>query len=122
MATSELARMQKALNRRIALIKALSKFLEDHPELASRSQLKQLGNNVGLNINEKALIRPGGRDRPVLRLERYIEDWQDYDLKERIICADVLPLSPGELDAVLKAAGVDLAKPNGEDDEDEDER
>jgi hypothetical protein len=119
MSNPALARLQKALKRRIALIELLSKFLEDNPEIASRSALKQLGNSPGLVVEEKALVRPGGTKTFVLRLERYMEDnWQEYELNKRIVCADIARLGPQELAAILRSVKIDLSKPPKYEDED----
>lgn len=109
----------KALKRRVALIEAVADFLQRNPAIASRCELQQMGNTVGLYFDGRARIRPVGKQQIALRLEKYFEDWDpivDNDEK-RLVCADLSALSSEELALVLKQVGVDLSKPKPKRDE-----
>ena len=60
-----------------------------------------------------------GTDKVVLRLERYVEDFNDGDPESRVVCDDLSDLSPTELGKVLKKVKIDLSK-TAEEDEEED--
>jgi hypothetical protein len=110
------------LQNRIAMTEALMAFLRKHPAVASRTINWHLSNKPALCFEEKAFIRTmnvKGKDKVALRLERYVEDFNDGDPERRVICDDVSDLSPTELDKVLKKVRVDLSK-TAEEDEEED--
>jgi hypothetical protein len=106
---------------RIALTKVLMAFLKKHPAVASRTINWSLSKKPALQFEEKAFIRTmnvKGKDKVVLRLERYVEDFSDGDPESRVVCEDVSKLSRKELDKVLKKVKVDLSKTDAEDEED----
>ena len=71
-----------------------------------------MGTTVGLYFEDKALIRPVGKQAITLRLERYIDDWEPFgDDEKRLVYSDVSALSPEELAKVLKKVKIDLSKP-----------
>ena len=108
----KLARKLKALKQRVALIEAVASFLTKHPVIASRCVLQQMGTTVGLYFEDKAPIRPVGKQAVTLRLERYIDDWESFgDDEKRLVYSDVSALSPEELAKVLKKVKIDLSKP-----------
>src|SRR6266702_17869 len=95
-----LARKVRALQRRLVLIETLTAFLKKHPAVASRAILFQFRDRIGLQFREKAFIRPVHvNEKVALRLEKYIEDWEDYAgmIEEKTVCADVSSLSRKEL-------------------------
>lgn len=117
MEVGKLTRKLKALKQRIALIEAVASFLKRHPALASRCVLQQMGTTVGLYFEDKARVRPVGKQQVTLRLERYVEDWEPFDDdKKRLVCADVSVLSPQELALAFRKVGIDLTKPEIGDD------
>jgi hypothetical protein len=105
-----LTRKLKALSRRIDRIQALITFLKKYPVVATRSTLIQLGNTVGLCLEEEALIKPVGSEVVALRLERYAEDFEENPCEERIVCADVSTLSSDELAQVLNQVRINLSR------------
>ena len=65
----------EALERRRALIDTLIEFVRTHPESASDGRLHALANRTGLRY-DYAVVRPiWEKDRVVLRLEKYLENW-----------------------------------------------
>ena len=50
------------------------------------------------------------KDKVVLRLERYVEDFSDGDPESRVVCDDLSDLSPKQLAKVLKKVKIDLSK------------
>jgi len=87
----QLERKMIRLQRHVSLIEAVAVFLTKHPILASRCDLELLRGCVGLDFEEKAFIRPLGKDPIRLRLERRSEDQEDF--AERTIYEDVSALS-----------------------------
>jgi hypothetical protein len=113
-----LAKKLRALQRRVVPLKVLAAFLKKHPAVAKRTVLWQFGDITGLQFHYKAFIRPVRvTDEVTLRLERYIEDWSDYDEKTRIVCADISRLSRKELDKVLRKLKINLRNAEAEDEE-----
>jgi hypothetical protein len=81
---------------RIALTKALMAFLKRHPAVASHTINWSLSKKPALQFEGKAFIRTmnvKGKDKVVLRLERYVEDFNDGDPESRTVCPDVSELS-----------------------------
>ncbi len=117
--TSPLQRKLISLQSRVDKIKALAEFLTKHPDLADISDLKAVSNGmVGLIIEDKALVRPQGLNKPGLRMERWLEDtFTEVELKDRMICDDVTPLSTQELEEMLAT----IPDPYGTDDDVEEE-
>ena len=98
---------------RIALTKALMAFLKKHPAVASHTINWSLSKKPALQFEERAFIRTmnvKGREKVVLRLERYVKDFSDGDPESRVVCDDVSDLSRKELGKVLKKVKVDLNK------------
>lgn len=103
------------------MAKALMAFLKKHPAVASRTVNWSLSQKPALQFEEKAFISTmnvKGKDKVVLRLERYVEDFSDGDPESRVVCEDVSELSRKELDKVLKKVKIDLSKAEVEDEED----
>jgi hypothetical protein len=108
----KLARKLKALKQRVALIEGVANFLTKHPVISSRCVLQQMGTTVGLYFEDKARIRPVGKQTVALRLERYIDDWEPFgDDEKRLVHSDVSELSPVELAQVLRKVKIYLSKP-----------
>ena len=98
---------------RIALTKALMAFPRKHPAVASRTINWSLSKKPALQFEEKAFIRTmnvKAKDKVVLRLERYVEDFSDGDPESRVVCDDLSDLSPKQLAKVLKKVKIDLSK------------
>lgn len=99
----------KALERRKALIDALIKFIETHPSVCSDAVLQPLYNKTGLYFYDTAIIRPlWAKDKVVLRLEKYTEDWayrdsdyEQFDTSNRSVCDDVSQMSDDEIAAIV---------------------
>lgn len=98
---------------RIALTKALMAFMKKHPAVASHTINWSLSMKPALQFEEKAFIRTmnvKGKNKVVLRLERWVEDFSDGDPESRVVCDDVSALSRKELDKVLKKVNIDLSE------------
>jgi hypothetical protein len=63
----EFERKMTRLQRHMNLIEAVAVFLTKHPVIASRCQLYPLSGCVGLDFEEKAFIRPLGKQAIRLR-------------------------------------------------------
>ena len=73
-----------ALERRRALIDALIEFIRTHPESSSEGYLQPLASRTGLRY-DYAEIRPMWKDnKVVLRLEKYLENWDELHPDERL--------------------------------------
>ena len=98
-----------ALERRKALLDALIDFVRTHQNIASDAVLRPLRNRPGLYFYDTAIIRPlWVRDKVVLRLEKYTEDWayrdpdyDQFDTSNRMICEDVSQMSEEDLENIL---------------------
>jgi hypothetical protein len=100
----------EALERRRALIDALIEFVRTHPLSVNGAQLHPLANRTGLRY-DYAVIRPlWFKDRVVLRLEKWLENW--YELypgdiepmgvsKNQVACEDVTSVSDEKLIEML---------------------
>jgi hypothetical protein len=115
-----LKRKLQALNRRVVLARALMKFLQKHPAVASRTLMWNLKHKPGLYFFEKAFIRPvWTKNRVALRLERYVDpssnliEWGSPE----VVCSDVSRLSRKELDKALRKVKVDLDNTELEDEQ-----
>jgi hypothetical protein len=120
--TTPLEKKLVSLQDRVNRIQELSDFLKKHPDLAAISTLKATyGGLVGLVIDEKAFVRPQGINKPGLRMERWLEDFNDVEPQDRLISADVTGLSTEELqqllDAIPSAYDPDDLDEEGEDGE-----
>ena len=116
--------MQKklaALRRHIERIEAVADFLAKNPTVADRTTLRRMSTGTGLYFEEKGYIRPVATEPVRLQLERHIEDWAEEDTRARIVCTDIRHFGPEQLNEVLKKIGVDLEKPEGEEDEDDED-
>lgn len=99
----------RALERRRAQLEALIKFIKTHPRTASEAYLRPLNNRPGLYFYDLAIIRPLSiKDRVILRLEKYTEDWQvrepgfdPFDFSKRTVCQDVSKMSDRKLGKIL---------------------
>lgn len=111
MATNEMEfdRKMSRLQRHVNLIEAVAVFLSKHPVIASRCHLYPINGCVGLDFEEKAFIRPMGKNPIRLRLERHRENLQFDD--DKTICEDVSGVSTGRLTALLLKTGLDLNNP-----------
>jgi hypothetical protein len=106
----------RALERRKALLDALIDFVRTHPNVASEAVLQPLHNRTGLYFYDTAIIRPlWVKDKVVLRLEKYTEDWayrdldyDQFDTSKRTICADVSQISEEELESILDNLDTEL--------------
>jgi hypothetical protein len=101
----------EALQRRKILIDKLISFIRTHPNISSEATLRPLRNRSGLYFYDTAIIRPlWVKGRPVLRLEKYIEEWGERDEKEysdyygtgfdtsrRTVCEDASKMSESKL-------------------------
>ncbi len=113
-----------ALEHRKAQFEALIVFIKTHPLTAAEGRLAGLANRTGL-LFDYALIRPlWGKGKPVLRLEKYSEDWFELhpdddplDSPERTVCEDVSKLSDRKVLRLLDKVHRELVP---EDYEDED--
>ena len=119
MSDKALNRRLFALQKKIDLIHTLMDFLKKHPTIVPYCTLKQLSTGTGLNFQEKGLIRPVWEGKPILRLDRYIAEFDD-DGSPTVLHKDVSDLSLDELAALLKdRAKIDLSKPPDWDPEDD---
>lgn len=96
-------------------------FLKKHPAIVPYCTLKPMSTGTGLYFEEKGFIRPVWNNGPTLRLERYIEDWEN-DGDRRIVSDNISAISPDDLAHLLKEElKVDLSKkPGWEEGNDED--
>jgi hypothetical protein len=109
-----------ALQKRADLIHALIDFVRKHPAIVPYCALKNLSMGVGLQFQEKCMIRPVWVGKPTLRLDRYLSEFDDDDGSPMLLHADVSNLSFDELAALLKdKAKTDLSKPSDWDEDDE---
>ena len=101
--TTPLERKLISLQIRVDKIKAIADFLTKHPVIADISDLKPTSNGLmGLVIDDKAIVRPQGLNKPGLRMERWLEDtFTEVELKDRVVCEDVARLSTEELEKLL---------------------
>jgi hypothetical protein len=112
-----LERKLNRLQRYASMIESLAIFLTNHPKIADRCELKELYGKVGLDFDEKGLIVPMGKTAIVLRLSRYASNVEIGG--ETLVCSDVSKLSTQQLHEALLEIGVDLNKPDGDDDDED---
>jgi len=106
----------KALERRKPLIDALIEFIRTHPNVSSDAVLQPLHNRTGLYFYDTAIIRPlWVKDKVVLRLEKYTEDWvyrdpnyDQFDTSGRTVCEDVSQMPEDDLEAILDKLDQEL--------------
>lgn len=120
-ADAALQRKLKALKRHIERIEAVADFLARNSKVAERTRLQRMGTGTGLYFEEKGYIRPVAMDPVRLQLEKHIEEWAEEDTSARIVCTDIRHFGSEQLNEVLKKIGVDLEKPESEDDEDDED-
>jgi hypothetical protein len=103
-----------AIQKRIDQHQLLFNFVKDHPELHEYTNLQPMNIGVGLEFEELGYIRAlwdKGKGRPVLRLERYIHDWE-ADGDKRVAAEDISGISKEDLAKLLgEEIKVDLSKP-----------
>jgi hypothetical protein len=126
MPNADLRRKLNGLNRRIAVLRAVANFLRRHPSLASWCVLVQMGTKVALNFDNRAIIRPVGRREITLRMERYIEDWDEWEREreqpgKRSLHPDVSRLPRAELVRLFSAVGIDLVRGRFTDEDEDDD-
>jgi hypothetical protein len=117
----------EALERRRALIDALIEFVRTHPLSVDGAQLHPLANRTGLRY-DYAVIRPlWFKDRVVLRLEKWLENWyelypDDIELmgvsKNQIACEDVSTIPDEKLAEMLDDIHYQLIPEDFEEEED----
>jgi hypothetical protein len=106
----------KALERRKALLDALIEFIRTHPNVSSDAVIQPQYNKTGLYVYDTAIIRPlWVKDKVVLRLEKYTEDWayrdpdyDQFDTSKRTVCEDVSQMSEDDLEAMLDKLDQEL--------------
>ena len=100
----------KALERRKALLDALIEFIQTHPNVSSDFVIQPLHSKTGMLFLGVALIRPlWARDKVVLRLEKYPDDWLERypegsdpeDASKRTVCEDVSHMPEHELELII---------------------
>jgi hypothetical protein len=109
----------QALKRRKALLDALIAFVRKHPNICSEAVLRPLYSGVGLYFYDTAIMRPlWVKDKIVLRLEKYREDWADREAiyYARLVCEDVSKMPEKNLDKILDQLYAEL---HADDDDDE---
>jgi hypothetical protein len=112
----------KYLKRRKILIDALIAFIRTHPNISSDAVLRPLRNRTGLYFYDIAIIRPlWMKGKPVLRLEKYTEDWSyrdheydQFDTSKRMVCEDVSEMSEEDLVEIIEKLDREL-HPDDED-------
>jgi hypothetical protein len=118
----------EALERRRALIDHLIEFIRTHPNAVDESELVPLANRTGLRY-DFAVIRPlwvKDQGMVVLRLERYLEDWNeqypdDFEYmgisKSRIVNEDVSNVPDEQLCQMLDGVHRELIPDDFEEEE-----
>jgi hypothetical protein len=104
------------LKRRKVLTDALITFIRTHPNVSSDAVLRPLRNRTGLYFYDIAIIRPlWVKDKVVLRLEKYTEDWayrdpdyDQFDTSERMVCEDVSKMSEEDLVEIIEKLDREL--------------
>ncbi len=117
----------EALERRRALLDGLIEFVRTHPLSVDGAQLHPLAHRTGLRY-DYAVIRPLWlKDRVVLRLERWLENWNELypdDIepmgvsKNRIACEDVTSMPDEKLVEMLDDIHYQLIPEDFEEEED----
>ncbi len=124
MSEKKLGRRLASLQKQADALQVLMEFVKRHPAIAPYCTLKRMSTGTGLYFKEKGFIRPVWTDGPTLRLERYLHD-DEWELRhdERIVSEDDLSaLSTERLVRLLKEKlGVDLSKPPGWEEGDDDD-
>jgi hypothetical protein len=107
----KLARRLQSIQNKIDALEKLKGLLERNPDLVPRTNLKSMESGTFLEFEDRGFIRPRIVDKkPVLVLERYIHEDEDWD--QKIVSMDDVSTYDREtlVKTILEGIKVDLNK------------